>query len=286
MRLLRDSTLSEPSRRASLLRGEVHLLSPTAQTRALCDAMRARLIESFPEADPRQAQFILTPEELFARIRRLRLWLAQGALREELRAVLAAFGCDPSLTYFDALRLRAVTSGGHRNPAAAAAYYPHRDVWFANPSCQLNWWMPLYDVSEAQGLGFYPGYWDAPIANDSAGFDYDAYLRAGGWQAYGDGVKAIQHHPTVKEPLREAPVQIACGQGSLLLFAGAHLHAPIAHDTGATRFSVEFRACSLDDLRAGRGAPLLDNASVGTTLGDFIRCSDLAPYSPLEEGLT
>jgi hypothetical protein len=278
MKLLLDSTLREPARRASLLRGEVHLLAATPQTRALCDAMRGQLANTFPESAPRQAQHLLSPEEFFTRIRRLRLWLAQGALREELQAIAVAFGCQPETTYFDSLRLRAVTSDGHQNPAAALAYYPHRDAWFANPSCQLNWWMPLFEVKQEQGLGFYPSYWDKPIKNDSSCFDYDEFLRAGGWQAYGDGVKAVQHHPTVKEAISEEPVQLACAPDSLLLFAGAHLHASMPHNTKETRFSVEFRSISLDDLRARRGAPNVDNASKGSTLRDFLRLSDTLPF--------
>jgi hypothetical protein len=278
MRLLCESTLHEPERRASLLRGEVHLFSATQETRALCSAMRARLAEALPESDPKQAQHLLSSEELFTRIRHLRLWLAQGALREELRAVLAAFGCQPDTTYFDSLRLRAITSGGHQNPAAAPAYYPHRDVWFANPSCQLNWWLPLFEVRQEQGLGFYPTYWEKPIKNDSSCFDYDEFLSSGGWQAYGDGIKSQQHHSTIKEALTEAPVQLASAPDSLLLFAGAHLHASIPHNTSETRFSVEFRSLSLDDLRAGRGAPNLDNASRGSTLRDFLRLSDGLPF--------
>jgi hypothetical protein len=276
----REIVHPEITRRASLLNGEILLCDATEQTETLCDRLRESIQRAFPEVpDPRDAQHHLSPDELFARIRKLRVWLASGPFNQELRDILSSFGCDLSMTYFDALRLRAVTSEGHKNPAAAPAYYAHRDTWFANPACQLNWWMPLFDTTREQSLGLYPGYWSQPIKNDSALFDYDEFTRAGGWQAYGGGVQAKQHHPTVQEPIKEQPQQFARPKGSLLLFAGAHLHAPIPHATGVTRFSVEFRTFHIEDLHTKRESNS-DNQSKGSTAGDFLRASDFIRYQP------
>ena len=44
-----------------------------------------------------------------------------------------------------------------------------------------------------------------------------------------------------------------------------------------TRFSVDSRTVSMDDLVAGWGAPNVDAKARGTTLGDFLRATDFAP---------
>jgi hypothetical protein len=191
-----------------------------------------------------------------------------------VRDVLDSSGWDLERTYLDALRLRAVPSGGHRVPGAGAAYLAHRDSWYANPPAQANLWIALVDVAEEEAFGFHPGYWERPIANSSAGFDYGAWNALGGWQAHHDR----KHYPTVDESIDGPCVRLAVPAAGTLLFSGTHLHGTLGHDSGRTRWSLELRTVHLDDVLEQQPRRNLDNRSTGTTLRDLRRASDLAPF--------
>ena len=63
----------------------------------------------------------------------------------------------------------------------------------------------------------------------------------------------------------------------MLIFSAAQLHSTVPNTTGRTRFSIDFRTVNIDDLLERRGARNVDAECTGTTLGDFMRASDLAP---------
>jgi hypothetical protein len=63
----------------------------------------------------------------------------------------------------------------------------------------------------------------------------------------------------------------------MIVFAAAQLHSTVPNTTPRTRFSIDFRTVNIDDLESGTGAANVDAACTGTTLGDFLRASDLAP---------
>jgi hypothetical protein len=64
--------------------------------------------------------------------------------------------------------------------------------------------------------------------------------------------------------------------GGIILFAGAQMHSSVPNDSGRTRFSIDFRTVHLGDVEARRGAPNIDSECTGTTMGDYLRLSDLA----------
>ena len=86
-----------------------------------------------------------------------------------------------------------------------------------------------------------------------------------------------------KHPLPLAAVdtrselRIAGTMGDAILFSAAQLHSTAPNQSGLTRFSIDFRTISLDDLDQERGAPNIDSRATGTTLGDFLRASDFEP---------
>jgi hypothetical protein len=81
-----------------------------------------------------------------------------------------------------------------------------------------------------------------------------------------------------EEPIELEPqVRIVPDVGGMLIFSAAQLHSTVQNTTSRTRFSIDFRTVNLDDLREGIGAPNVDAECTGTTLGDFLRASDLEP---------
>ena len=59
---------------------------------------------------------------------------------------------------------------------------------------------------------------------------------------------------------------------------GRSLHASIPNTSGRARFSVDFRTVYVPDLRAGRGAPLVDAYCTGTSIRDFINVADESSF--------
>lgn len=64
------------------------------------------------------------------------------------------------------------------------------------------------------------------------------------------------------------------------MFSSNHLHASAPNTSGVTRFSYDLRTVNLDDVRTDKGPRNVDGGATGTTLGDFLRVSDLAPLQP------
>jgi hypothetical protein len=69
-----------------------------------------------------------------------------------------------------------------------------------------------------------------------------------------------------------------CPPGGIVLFSPAHLHSTVPNTSGRTRYSLDFRTVHWDDVVAKAGAPNLDSEPTGTSLRDFMRGTDLAPF--------
>jgi len=259
----------------ALYAGELFLFDPTDASRAMVEAVREVLHAGLGE-QPREAQAGLSEEAFFERVGAIRKELyLEERFRQLVRGVLEAEGLNPAKVAFDPLKLRAVSSGGHHNPRAAAIYYPHRDVWYGHPRGLVNCWIPLDDLEAEETFVFYPERFDQPVPNDSEIFDYDEWARPGsslriGWQDRDAGLRA--RYPSVVGPVEGGPeVGFACRRGQVLLFSGAQFHRTLPQNTGRTRFSIDFRMVDLDDHRAGRGARNVDNRSRGSAVPDYVQ---------------
>jgi ectoine hydroxylase-related dioxygenase (phytanoyl-CoA dioxygenase family) len=67
--------------------------------------------------------------------------------------------------------------------------------------------------------------------------------------------------------------------GGVLIFSGNQLHSTVPNTSDRTRFSIDFRTVHIDDVAEHRGAPNIDSECTGTTMGDYLRISDLAHVS-------
>src|SRR2546429_2429668 len=137
--------LKDDIRRQHIFNGSIFLTSPLPSVASLCDFARSMLDEAFSQTDPREAQFNLAVEEFVSIIGPLKSKFTNHLHTKELvRNVLSEFGCDLENTYFDVPRLRIVTHGGYLNAGVGYAYRPHRDILYASPPSQGNWWRPVY----------------------------------------------------------------------------------------------------------------------------------------------
>jgi hypothetical protein len=272
--LCHDLPATSADCRRELYRGTIFLLPPTPATRQLVQDASAA-VEQELGGEARLAQFRLSEEEFFSQVGRLRkLFYTTPEYHDAVRRVVSECGFDPDGLAFDPIRLRVVAHNGHENPRAAPIYYAHRDTWYAHSQAEITWWLPLHDVSEAETLVFYPDWFDRPVGNNSECFDYETWTRHGaslriGWQDYEHGRQHLYPgHVGELRPGRE--INFSAYAGQLLVFAGAHFHQTRKNGTGRTRFSLDFRTVDLEDHRAGRGAPNVDNRSTGSALVDYV----------------
>lgn len=260
--------------RDALFAGEIFLLAATDASRAFVDGVDARLRRELGRA-PRQAHRRLSPRAVFEAIGRVRRAVyLEPAYHSLLRAVLGELGFALDRVAFDPARLRAVLPDGDLEPAARAAYFGHRDTWYANPQGIVTVWIPLADLAEEETFLFYRDAFARPLPNDSEAFDYQAWVDDDwsnkiGWQRYETGLEA--HYPRADVvPDAGPPTGFSCRRGERLLFSGAHYHRTRPHRAPRIRFSLDFRAVHLDDAAAERGAPNVDNRSRGSCLDDYV----------------
>lgn len=225
------------------------------------------------------AQFHHSPQEFYAHQQHARKLAAQDpALHEAQRQVIEALGLwDQDALAWDVLRLRAIPHLGHLEPAAKLAYGAHRDTWYANPQCQLNLWLSLFDVSAQQCFMTYPEVFYQGVENTSAGFDYDVFMSQAGWQTSAEGGAPAQTlYPSAPQAQASSwgqGAREALGRGQLMVFSASHLHQSMPNESGQTRFSLDFRLVWRPDQRKGLGAPNVDNASAGDASKDYIGAS-------------
>ena len=225
-----------------------------------------------PHAPPR-AQFALGHEAWQAIADRLR---SDGKRDDQARAFMrdlfVSFGFDPAATAADVVNLRVQPHSDGPVVDPRHTLGAHRDTWASNVYQQINWWMPLYPITPARTIAFFPGHWAEPVANDSRDWDLEA-VRAEVRAARAQGrPPEIRNTPDPVEP--PAPSQampVVIEPGDVLIFSGAHLHASVPNDSGATRFSLELRSIDLGDAETGAGAPNVDGAAPHTAWHWFRR---------------
>jgi hypothetical protein len=274
-----DPALSDDERRSLLYAGQLFMFSSRPSVARFAEFARAMVAEAFAPLDPERAQFELSVERFAEILGVLKpAFIHHEESKRHVRAILEDFGCDPEQTYFDVPRLRSSTSDGYLTTGVAYAWHPHRDTWYSAPPCQLNWWLPVFDVRQDNTLAFHPRYFSQGVPNDSAGYNYYA------WNATHRGSHVTGYTkvdprplPRPRQPIELTPqLRVVPPVGGLVLFSGAQMHSSVPNRSGVTRYSIDFRTVNLLDVRERRGAPNVDSECTGTTMRDYLRMTDLA----------
>lgn len=273
-----DAKDDDDLRRKRLYAGDLYLYSPRPTTRALCEHGRHMIEEAFKPLEPEVAQQELAVERYAEILSELKpAFIHHDESKRLIRALLEDFGCDPGRTYFDVPRMRSSTSDDYLTTGIAYAFHPHRDTWYSAPMCQINWWLPIFDLDPWNGMAFHPKYWDRPVKNGSATYNYAEWNRTSRFSASKHIGKDTRVQPRPEEELDlSGDVRLVCETGGLIVFSAAQLHSSVPNTSGRTRFSIDFRTVHMDEVESGGGAPNVDNRCTGTTMGDYLRCSDLS----------
>jgi hypothetical protein len=174
--------------------------------------------------------------------------------------------------------MRTSTSDNYLTTGIAYAWHPHRDTWYSAPSCQINWWLPIYEIESNNSMAFHPQYWSQPVKNSSAEYNYYTWNKLYRGEAVAKLTKADPRPlPRATERMELEPqIRLICPVGGVILFSGAQMHSSVPNTSGATRFSIDFRTIHLHDAAAKRGAPNIDAACTGTVMRDYLSCADLS----------
>lgn len=272
-----DSDCPDNERRERLYNGELFLFSPRPSSLALIDLAREMLEDAFAGLDPRLAQYEMPVEKYVSTVAPLKpRFMHDPRTKVLLGRLLQDLGCDPNQTYQDIPRFRMVTSDGYLTAGVGYAHPPHRDTWFSAPLCQLNWWLPLFDIDSGSSISFHSRYWSEAAANTSSEFNYYEWNSTGRKDAATQIKTDTRKQPKLVEPMELEPqVCLVPPAGGIILFSGAQMHSTVPNSTGLTRYSIDFRTVNVMDLLEGSGPANLDSESSGTSLRDFLRVSDL-----------
>jgi len=274
-----DSAVSDDVRRQQLYDGQLFVYSPRASVLNFVDFARSMIKDTFGSLDPRTAQDSIDVEAYATLLGKMKpAFIHHPESKRHLQTILADLGCDLDKLYFDVPRMRSSTSGGYLTTGIAFAWHAHRDTWYSAPPCQINWWLPIFELDAENAMAFHPHYWSKPVDNSSAGYNYYTWNKL----YRGENVAKLTKEdprplPRATEPMDLDPqVRIICPVGGIILFSAAQMHSSVPNTSGVTRFSIDFRTVHLDDVVGRRGAPNIDSACTGTVMRDFIRGTDLA----------
>jgi hypothetical protein len=263
----------------AIYEGGILQFPATVSSKELANSILA-IVENEFGPDYRKVQFSISNEEFLERLSKLKNKVHQSPeFQKRVSKLLKDFDFNLKSITFDPPRLRGVVCESKTKVQSPAAHALHRDTWFANPQAQINFWIPLHDVTTEETFSFYPQYFQEAVENDSNLFDYPKWSKEVGFgrSFYSSnnsntlGSNALYPTQTSNLPNISESFSFAAEKASILVFSAAHLHATKHNFSGATRFSIDFRVVDLSDHQSGIGAPNIDNNSKGTALVDYVK---------------
>src|SRR5579864_8644886 len=276
MNLFFDSKIDDAKRREELYAGSIFVYSPSPSALKLCGLARELMETAFNGQDPIRIHDHMPVERCVEILAVLKpKFIHHPKSKEYIQGILAELGCDLEKTYFDVPRLRTAFPGDYLKSGIAYAFHPHRDTWYSAPFSQINWWMPVYPLHSENGMAFHPHYWDHPVKNGSNQYNYQEWNQKSRQNAAKHIKIDTRVQPKPEERVELDPqVRLVCDVGGAFLFSAAHLHSTVPNTTPEIRYSIDFRTVHLDDVWARTGAPNIDSACTGTTMGDYLRGTD------------
>jgi len=294
MNVFFDSKMDDAGRRDELYRGSVLVYAPSASARKLCEFAQELVESAFQPYDPRKVHETIPVERCVEILAELKpRFIHHPRCKELIQGILTERGCDLEKTYFDVPRLRTAFPSDYLSAGIAYAFHPHRDTWYSAPFCQLNWWLPVYEICPENGMAFHVNYWDRAVPNSSHTYNYQEWNRTSRQNA-AQHVKSdtrVQPRPQIAlEP--DPQLCLVPDLGGVMMFSAAQLHSTVPNTSGLVRYSIDFRTVNLDDVSSKYGAPNIDSACTGSTMHDYIRAKDfihlpegaIAPYFESQVG--
>ncbi len=282
MNIFIDSKSSDDERRKHLYQGAIFFHAPSESSVKLCQLARELVEEAFAPLDPRKIQNSIAPERAAEILSVLKpKFIHHPKAKECIQRMLTELGCDLEKTYFDVPRLRTAFPGDYLKTGIAYAFHPHRDTWYSAPFNQINWWMPVYPINSENCMAIHPRYWGEAIRNGSNQYNYHRWNLESRFNAAQQVKTDTRVQPRPEEPVELEPqFRLICEPGAAYQFSSAQLHSTVPNTSALTRYSIDFRTVHLDDVWSRTGAPNVDSACTGTSMGDFLKGTDFSRLPP------
>jgi hypothetical protein len=279
MNIFVDSQMQENMRRRELYQGSVFVRSPLGGALKLCRLAQELIEEAFHPFDPLTVHQQLSAERCAEILSVLKpKFIHHPESKRCIQEILAEAGCDLEKTYFDVPRMRTAFPGDYLRSGIAYAFHPHRDTWYSAPFSQINWWMPIYELNSENCMALHPHYFGRAIRNGSRQYNYQKWNEESRFNAAKHVKTDTRVQPRAEEPIELDPqIRLVCPVGGAYMFSAAHLHSTVPNTSPVTRYSIDFRIVHIDDVLGEAGAPNVDSACTGTTMGDYLRGGDLTP---------
>jgi len=271
-----DRRMSDDERRQALYAGALFVYSPSPATERLCALGRSMIEAAFAPHDPRRIDCHLEKEECAAILAKLKpAFIHHPECKILLPQIVTELGGDVENIYFDVPRLRSAYPIDYLTSGIAYAFHAHRDTWYSAPMCQINWWLPIYEITPENCLAFYPRYFARVLRNSSEIYNYYEWNQKSRAEAAKHVRSDTREQPRLQEEIEHDDLRLLLPPGGMVLFCGAHLHETVPNTSGVARYSIDFRTVHRGDVVAQRGAANMDSRCTGTTMRDYLRCSDL-----------
>jgi hypothetical protein len=272
-----DQKIDDDTRRQRIYDGDLYLYSANEHSMALVELARGLIAEHFPGVDPRKAQYQLDVRDFAKILAKLKpAFIHHPDCKVIIPRMLDAIGCDLDETHFDIPRMRSSTSDDYLTSGIAYAFHPHRDTWYSAPMCQINWWLPIFDIEASNAMAFHPNYFGRSVLNNSEIYNYQEWNAKMRFNAVDHVGKDERPQPKSQQALALEPMTVVVAPpGGMLMFSAAQLHSSVPNRSGVTRFSIDFRVVHLGDLKAKRGARNVDSKCTGSAINDYLQGSTL-----------
>jgi len=279
MNIFVDSQMGDDMRRRELYRGSVFVRSPLEGALKLCRLAQELIEEAFHPLDPLKVHEQLPAERCAEILSVLKpRFIHHPESKRCIQELLSVAGCDLEKTYFDVPRMRTAFPGDYLKSGIAYAFHPHRDTWYSAPFTQINWWMPVYELNSENCMALHPHYFERAIRNGSSQYNYQTWNEQSRFNAAKHVKTDTRVQPHAEEPIELDPqIRLVCPVGGAYLFSAAQLHSTVPNTSSVTRYSIDFRTVHIDDVLSDVGALNVDSACTGTTMGDYLRGTDLTP---------
>jgi len=273
-----DSKMSDGDRRKELYQGSIFTRAPGQGALKLCQLAKELIEEAFRPLDPLRVHESMSAEKCAQVLGVLKpKFIHHPKAKEYIAETLAESGCDLGKTYYDVPRMRTAFPGDFLKSGIAYAFHPHRDTWYSAPFCQINWWMPIYELNSENCMAIHPQYWGKAVKNGSNLYNYHKWNLESRRNAAQHVKTDTRVQPRPEEPIELEPqIRLICDVGSVFLFSAAHLHSTVPNTSSVIRYSIDFRTVHLDDVLGRIGAANVDSACTGTPIRDYLRGTDLS----------
>ena len=140
-------------------------------------------------------------------------------------------------TYCDQITIRFSPSINERAKGLLKPVKPHRDTWASNFQHQINWWIPLHDLSKTNSIFFIPKYFKKRVRNNSKEWNFELFKK--GYENSSTPV-SIQNFNLVDHKTKKINF------GNAFCFSGSHIHG--SNLGNYRRLNIETRTLCKKDV--------------------------------------